>query len=388
MTTTAPPVTGTWTAADDLTPTATWDGQHDGPVRLTDGTILIVGGADAGSAPLARAARFEPATGGWTPAGALHTPRRRHTVTALGDGGALVAGGTSAATQFPPPALATSERLDPGHTTWSPTTGPLRHARWGHSAVALGDGSVLVAGGSTIRSATSLTALRSVERFDPGSGQWTDVAPMNDARTGHVAVVLGDGKVLVIGGTVPLGPDDEAALAFCELYDPAHDTWTATGSLTVPRARHQAVLLSPTTVLVVGGQPPGPDDDAGFDPFPRATAEVFNQTTGAWTAVAPLPGGRELHRAVALDDGQALVAGGTDNVRDGAGFTAPLVFDGTGWTAVPGLAVGRWGFGAAALQDGSVLVVGGVTRSGQATAAGAGRELTATTELFTLGGTD
>jgi len=101
-----------------------------------------------------------------------------------------------------------------------------------------------------------------------------------------------------------------------------------------------------------------------------------------------MPGGRELHRAVALDGGQALVAGGTDNVRDGAGFAGALVFDGTGWTPAAGLATGRWGFAAAALSDGSVLVVGGVTRSGQATAAGVGQELTSTTELFTLAGTD
>jgi N-acetylneuraminic acid mutarotase len=387
VTTIAPPATGTWTAAGDLTPTATWDGQHDGPVRLVDGTVLVVGGADAASAPLARAARFEPATGVWTAVGALHTPRRRHSVTALDDGGALVAGGTSAATQFPPPGLASSERYDPASKTWS-NTGALHHARSGHSAVRLDDGSVLVAGGSTIRSAESTGALRSVERFDLGTGQWTEVAPMNDARTGHVAVVLDGGTVLVIGGSVPLGPADEAALAFCELYDPRADKWTATGSLTVPRARHQAVLLSSTTVLAVGGQPPGSDDDAGFDPFPRSTAELYSRNTGAWTATTPMPGGRELHRAAALDGGHVLVAGGTDNLRDGAGFAGALIFDGTGWTAAEGLATGRWGFAATSLPDGSVLVVGGVTRSGQATAAGVGQELTGTTEIFTIAGTD
>ena len=387
MTTTAPPAIGAWTPAGDLTPAATWDGQHDGPVRLADGTVLIAGGADAASAPFARAARFEPATGVWTAVGALHTPRRRHSVTALEGGGALVAGGTSAATQFPLPELATSERYDPATKAWS-NTGALHHARWGHSAVSLDDGSVLVAGGSAIRSAQSIGALRSAERFDPGTGEWTEVAPMNDARTGHVAVVLGGGEVLVIGGSVPLGPADEAALAFCELYDPKADTWTATGSLTVTRARHQAVLLSPTTVLVVGGQPPGPDDDAGFDPFPRSTAEVYHRNTGAWTATAPMAGGRELHRAVALDGGHVLVAGGTDNLRDGAGFAGALVFDGTGWTPAEGLATGRWGFVATSLPDGSVLVVGGVTRSGQATAAGVGQELTGTTEIFTIAGAD
>jgi hypothetical protein len=384
MTTATPTVTGNWAPADALTPAATWEGQHDGAVQLTDGMVLVAGGADAGSAPQSRAALLDPANGHWAPTGSLHTPRRLHTLTLLADGRVLAAGGTGAGPQFPTPALAGAEIYDPAAKVWSTSTPPMHTARWGHSATLLQNGKVLVTGGTAVRSTQSNGALRSAELFDPAAGPngtWTEVAAMTDARTGHVAVRLGNGNVLVIGGSVPTGRADEAALAFCELFD--GDDWTPTGSLTVPRSRHAAVLLSPTSVLVTGGSPPGPADDASFDPFSRATAERYDATAGQWTAAKPMPAGRQRHRAVALGNGRALIVGGADDIRDGAGFAATLLYDGD-WTTLGGLATGRWGLSATALADGRVFATGGVTRTGQATATGTGAELTATTELFTL----
>src|SRR5262249_26916961 len=116
MTTATPTVTGAWTPSGDLAPTATWDGQYDGAVLLADGTVLVAGGADANSAPLARAALFDVASGHWNPTGALHTPRRLHSLTVLGNGKVLAAGGTSAGAQFPAPALAGAEVYDPDPT--------------------------------------------------------------------------------------------------------------------------------------------------------------------------------------------------------------------------------------------------------------------------------
>ena len=383
MTSVTSTATGSWTAAGDLPTTATWDGQHDVMVLLADGKVLVAGGADAASVALAAAARFDPATGEWAATGALQTARRRHSVTRLDDGKVLVAGGTSAGTQFPPPGLASAELYDPDSGTWT-ATGQLQTARWGHSAALLADGTVLVAGGTAVRSGQSVTALRSAERYDPADGTWTEAAPMVDARTGHVAVVLDNGQILVIGGSIPVGRTDEAALAFCELYDPDTDGWTPTGSLLVPRSRHQAVLVSATSVLVTGGSAPGVTGDGTFDPFARSTAEVYRQSTGAWTAAADMPAGRGHHRAVPLGAGKALVTGGTDSLHNDVGFASALVYDSGDdeWTPVAGLATGRWGFAATALDDDRVLVAGGVARSGLAAAGSDTVELTASTEIF------
>jgi N-acetylneuraminic acid mutarotase len=387
MTSAIQTVLGRWTTSDDLHTAGAWDGQHDGAVLLTDGTVLVAGGADASSAALARTARFNPAAGTdgeWAEDVAMHTARRLHSTTRLADGKVLVAGGTGVGNQFPAPGLPSAEIYDPVGKSWAPAGG-LHVGRWGHSAVLLADGSVLVAGGTAVRSGQSVTALRSVERYVPKDDKWTEVAPMTDARTGHPAVVLSNGRVLVVGGSVPTGRDDEAALAYCEIYDPKEDTWTPTGNLLAPRTRHQAVAVSDTTVLVTGGSPPGPVGDGTFDPVSRATAELFTVSAGAWTAAKPMPAGRGHHRAVPLGSGKVLVVGGTDRVRDDVGFSSALVYDaGSGdWSVAAGLTVGRWAFAATALADHRVLVTGGVARTGLAAATGAD-ELTVSTEIFTL----
>lgn len=383
MTAITPAATGAWTTTDDLPTPGSWGGQHDGPVVLDDGTVLVAGGAGATGAPLARAALYDPGAGTWATTGNLLTARRLHSVTLLADGKVLVVGGTGAGSaQFPPPGLVAAEVYDPAAGTWS-TTGNLHTGRWGHSATLLPDGSVLVAGGNAVRSSQSLTALCTAERWDPASGDWIEVEPMTDARGGHTAVLLPNGKVLVAGGGVPTGRTTDAALAFCELFDPDEETWAPTGSMTVPRARHQATLAG-TTVLATGGTAPGPGGDGTFDPFARATAETYQQATGTWTATDSMPAGRELHRAVALSAGTVLVAGGTDGVRDAAGFASALLYDvGDGtWEEATGLGAGRWSFAAVKLPGQKVLVTGGVARTGQA---GAG--LAAGTEVFDATGT-
>ena len=63
-------------------------------------------------------------------------------------------------------------------------------------------------------------------------------------RAAHVAIRLGDGTVLVAGGS-----SDFTA----EIYNPASGTFTQTGSLEAIRDFSAAVLLPDGRVLVSGG---------------------------------------------------------------------------------------------------------------------------------------
>jgi hypothetical protein len=388
MTTPTLAATGQWATTGDLPLAAGWYGQYDGAVLLQNNKVLLAGGADGKSAALNKAAVYDPATGKWTATAALQLPRRLHTATLLDNGKVLVAGGTSGSSRLSP-GLPSAEVYDPAAGTWK-TAGAMHEPRYGHSAVLLPNKKVLVAGGTGTRSGDSLKSLRTAEIYDPNADTWTVAAAMTDARSGHTATVLKGGKVLVCGGIAPISGTGETALAFCELYNPdtGAGAWTPTGSLTKPRSRHQVVPLTDTTVLAVGGSTPGTPGDGTFDPFSTLTAELYDLTTGAWTAMPSRPGGRGFHRAVPLGSGKVLVIGGTADLANDVGYQSALIFDAgpKTWSVAAGLATGRWALAAAVLTDKRVLVAGGVVRSGLAAADPDIDEPTASSELFSGSG--
>ncbi|SEF81060.1 Kelch motif-containing protein [Nonomuraea solani] len=385
----APPAaSGTWnTAVNALPATASWD-SPDAAALLRTGRILVAGGTGASGNALRAAAVFDPVALAWSPIASLATARHLHTVTALADGRVLVAGGRDTGA---PAGTSSAEIYDPLSGAWSETAmGRPRHS---HTATVLPGGKVLVAGGTSQRRATA-----AAEIFDPATGAWSAAAPMTDARSGHVAVPLRDGRVLVIGGVVRTGRND-AALAYCEIFDPATGTWTPTGSLATPRAGHRATVLADGTVLVTGGDTPGvaPAGMSGqatgtadpparpFDPAGLASAERYHPATGEWTTVKSMPGGRSGHHSVLLRSGKVLVVGGAGAPSFDGGFRDALVYDpGTDtWTPTGRLATGRSGAALAELPDGRVLVAGGRTRSAAAAPHPGTDVLTATTEILT-----
>ncbi|WP_030559957.1 Kelch repeat-containing protein [Streptomyces aureocirculatus] len=389
MTSPAVAATGAWTKAGDLPAAAAWHGQEDGAVVLKSGQVLLTAGVDASSAATGRTAVFDPTGRKWTAGPPLTFPRRLHTATLLDGGKVLVVGGTSGASPLSSPLTATElyDPAGPSGPAWK-TVGDLREARSGHSAVLLADKRVLVTGGTGARSGGSVRALASAEIYDPVAETWSDAPPMTDARTGHCALRIKGGQVLVAGGSAPVSDDGSAALAFCELYSPEQKRWTPTGSLPRPRSGHRAVLVSDTTALVIGGATPGVAGDGTFDAYHALTGEKFDLSTGAWTPIPSAAGGRGLHRVVPLGSGRFLVVGGTADQDNGAGYQSAVIYDdGTRkWDTAAGLATGRWAFAAAPLGTGKVLVAGGVVASGVAGGDPQGSELTATSEIFTAEG--
>ncbi|MEU9338560.1 kelch repeat-containing protein [Streptomyces sp. NPDC048290] len=393
MTSPTPAATGDWTTTGDLPAATAWHGQDDGAVLLTDGKgVLVAGGADPAGAATARTARYDPGARTWTAGRPLSTPRRLHTTTLLADGRVLVTGGTGG-TGTHPAGLASAELYDPADGTWT-TVAALGEARWGHTAVLLDGGKVLVTGGRTTRDGTSARALASAEVFDPDGdpddpvkGAWTAAPPMLDARSGHGAVLFKGGRVLVTGGTAPISPDRDTALAFCELFDPSSGpagAWTPAAPLAAPRAGHRTVLTGPTTALVVGGATPG-----SRDPYAVLGVERYDLAAATWTARPATDGGRAHHRVLPLGGTRFLVVGGTTHDDHGLGYRSALVYDDAGpgaWSRAAGTAEGRWGCAAAVLGAGRVLVTGGTLASGVAAPDPDTAELTRTTEVFDLAG--
>lgn len=99
-----------------------------------------------------------------------------------------------------PPVYPFAEAYDPAANTWRPA-GPMVLPRAGNAAVTLQDGRVLVMGGSneTFRYCPPCDPMSSAEIYDPATGGWSAVTPMDEASAQPTAVLLADGGVLVTG---------------------------------------------------------------------------------------------------------------------------------------------------------------------------------------------
>ena len=160
-----------------------------------------------------------------------------------------------------------------------------------HTATLLRDGRVLIAGGATVDAPTA-----GAELFDSTALLFIPTGTtMTDARAGHGATLLPSGTVLLTSGIDAFNPDGSSGFApTAELYDPASDTFRRTaGDLTQTRAGHSQVLLSDSTVLLLGG---GTGDGSTIS----ATAEIYDPSTDSFAAVSPMSTTRGLVAAIPL----------------------------------------------------------------------------------------
>jgi hypothetical protein len=337
--------------------------------------------------------------------GSMSYARYWHTAVRLADGRVLIIGGfpTVPPGDNNPPAPAPvlpAEIWDPATGSFT-TLSSLSPANQGSSATLLRDGRVLIAGGRTRGSSPhpqcdtscrlSGTALDTAVVFDPRTGMTTPVGRLNVPRFGHTAILLDDGRVLILGGWTGAVPDLAVSLpepvASAELYDPASDTFLPAGSMALPIAvptpdmqytfAIAATLLPDGRVLVedqifdpaTGSfHPLSKLDRIPGDPLVRYLTDnggllpfdpVAWDASGGQPPVDPLKAG-DYHYTIAtsLDDGRVLWTGNAPGVVPDAwigdprnwltGATGPMVTSRLGHSVTP-------------LADGLVLVVGGWT---------------------------
>lgn len=218
--------------------------------------------------------------------------------------------------------------------------------RAAHTATLLGDGRVLVVGGCT-RAGCELggTAGRLAELFDPRLGRFVPAGRLLQWRDDHTATRLREGGVLVAGGWGETG-----VLATTELYDPRLRAFSKGPPMASPRAGATATPLHDGRVLLAGGF-------TGNRPT-TADAELFDPAENAFRPLPPMTTPRGSHSATVLPDGRVLIAGGVSNGRV---LRTTELYDPRTGTFLPGprMSVPRYGAAGVVVPGGRVLILGG-----------------------------
>lgn len=233
----------------------------------------------------------------WHYTGSMNGARWLEVLAVLPEGKVLAIGGDDASGN----ALATCEVYDVATETWT-AVAPMSTPRERHTATVLGDGRVVVIGGNTTTIFNYGFQTASVEIYDPATGQWSDGGQLLQARQDHSATLLPDGTILVVGGW-----GGSRFLSFCEIYDPQSHTSRAVSPLLQERYDHQAVLLTTGEVLVAGGR------IGGWDGTFFSECEVYTPSTDTWRRVQSMLESRIIGSLQAFSDGTVLAAGGRNS---------------------------------------------------------------------------
>jgi hypothetical protein len=329
-------------------------------VRLADGRVLIMGGyvpitpQKCGMAcvqPRTSSVEiYEPSPGKFSPNGSLAEPLLPEQSLLLNDGHVLVYG-DNFSTDDPN----TIEIYDPARGTSTVVKPPAGVALpFGSTVVLLADGRVLIAGGSLPigpYGSGGNTTSKMTLMFDPKSGGLSAGPSMAEPREGALGTLLDDGRVLMVGGeywdrTVGIGNDN------AELIDPSRPLSQST-LLKTSQHPETSTLLSDGRVLVMEyGGPAGGTD--------REVSEIFDPRAEKFTPVGPMSTPRTGSlTAIRIPDGRVLVFGAYDAQNNAV--TTVEAFDpdsetfqviATGFPAIQG-------FSATLLDDGEILFAGG-----------------------------
>jgi hypothetical protein len=231
----------------------------------------------------------------FVPTGSMNVKRTLHQATLLESGKVLITGGLNEKRE----ALNTAEIFNPagntGQGSFTFTTGKMRHARFGHTATLLDDGTgdVLITGGyssgegylnlagssnTNLRAAVTATA----EIYDPATDTFSDAGRMQVARAGHTASRISlsspqlAGAVLIAGGINNQGVTNTA-----ELYNSGK--FTSVPNMGSPRFLHAAASIMTGDILIAGGTSGMPNLQTSLD-----TAELFDPSSSKFVPITSM----------------------------------------------------------------------------------------------------
>jgi hypothetical protein len=196
-----------------------------------------------------------------------------------------------------------------------------------------------------------------------GVGAWSLAGSMFERHYEEKPALLSDGRVLVVGET-------GAQTTTAEIYDPSSGTWSAAGGIGSQASGWTVVALADGGAMAIGAST---CRETWRSPCnPASLAYRLDPGAARWIASAPMPQATARPVAVRLASGRVLVAGGFGEPCTGfiRGYTCPAtagaeMYDPSTdrWSAIAPMPSPRAGAGGALMSDGTVLLVGGSERT-------------------------
>ncbi|HEX7286176.1 MAG TPA: galactose oxidase-like domain-containing protein [Candidatus Angelobacter sp.] len=281
-----------------------------GHTTLPSGKLFIAGGHIADFVGQQHASIFTAGTNSFTQVPDMNRGRWYPTTTVLANGDVLVVSGD----------INSSSNTNPLPQVYSPATNSWRSLTNAQLVLPLYPLMYVAPNGKVFQAGPN----RQTRYLSTaGTGVWSNVALKNftSTRTYGPGVMYEAGKILVVGGG-----DPPTATAETIDLNAATPVWRSTGSMHFARRQHNAVVLPDGKVLIVGGS-----SSSGFDNSAAkvAASEMWDPATGQFTVMASIAKYRGYHStALLLPDGRVLSAGGNGGGPNAQIYSPPYLFKG------------------------------------------------------------
>jgi N-acetylneuraminic acid mutarotase len=350
------PTTNVWSSAGTFTGARQPHFVH----RLASGKVLIAGGETGYDLVndhgiwTSTAVLYDPASNSWSAAGSMSHPHVFGASVLLGNGKVLVAGGTTDETAAAVPTNK-FDLYDPATNSWSSGTMTTARADISCSRTFLlpSNGKVLVIGGRTGYNAVAQRGIHTAttEIYSPASNSWATAGSMSGPHDNARGHLLSNGKVFIAGGV----NDSNVVTTLADRYDPATNSWSSAGSMSHPHYGQDQLALADDRLLITGGK----TDTTAYSAS-TTLAEIYNPATNTWSAAGSMMHPHGSTWPVLLANGKVLIAGGMDDAY--ATTTAAEIYNPAtnSWTAAGNMVTKRMGGFVTAVPGGKGMVFGGM----------------------------
>ncbi|OGH97007.1 MAG: hypothetical protein A2039_08700 [Candidatus Melainabacteria bacterium GWA2_34_9] len=228
--------------------------------------------------------------------GDLNTARAYHKSTILNNGNILITGGYGLLeTEYgpQPKALDSAELYNPKINKFIELINMnLPHEY--HSQFLLSNGHVVI------------MDINGIEIYDPIKNKFSlvnvKIPTRENILNAHTFTQLKD-KILIMGG---ITSDNQHVLDTVEVFDASTRKVYEAGKMTIPRFGHNALAVSPNSILIFGGT----TNDKNNKLQTTTSIEKFDIKTGKSSIIGNMLIPREFHKVLILPDNKLLIFGG------------------------------------------------------------------------------